>query len=103
MSSQSLQADADALRGLATTVSGYADTIAGLDPAAAASAGAEAMKDTVTGAAVAGIADPVKSAYSAMGKTFHAMATTANSNANDYEATDRGFAQVLQTYGQGLR
>jgi hypothetical protein len=59
------------------------------------------MTATATGSAAAKMAEPVQRAYAAMAATLKEMSATASSSANDYEATDRGFAALLDRYEAG--
>ena len=101
MSKPALAVDADALRSMAATLVGHADAIAPLDPSASGQHAADAMRATATGSAAAAMAEPVKRAYAAMAATLRDVSTTANTSANDYEATDRGFAALLDRYEVG--
>ncbi len=101
MSKPALAVDADALRSMAATLVGHADAIAPLDPSASGQHAADAMRATAIGSAAAAMAEPVKRAYAAMAATLRDMSTTAHTSANDYEATDRGFAALLDRYEVG--
>lgn len=86
---------------MAAKLSGRADAIAPLDPSGLGRYAADAMRATATGSAAAAMADPVKRAYATMAATLTDMSTTARAAANDYEATDEGFARVLDRYQAG--
>lgn len=102
MSKPALAVDADALRSMAATLATRADVIAKLDPSGPGQHAAGAMTATATGVAATEMADPVTRAYAAMAATLRDMSTTANASANDYEATDRGFADLLARYEAGV-
>jgi Excreted virulence factor EspC, type VII ESX diderm len=96
-----LAVDAGALRSLAAKLAGHGQAIAGLDPSGPGLHAAAAMTATATGASAAKMGEPVKRAFAGMAAVLTEMSATANASAGDYEATEHGFASLLDRYEVG--
>lgn len=86
---------------MAAMLDGHADAITRLDPSGVGQHATAAMTATATGAAAAAMADPVRRGYAAVSAVLREMSAAASASADDYEATDQGFADLLARYEAG--
>jgi len=94
---QMLQADIDALRGLAKTLAVAGDSINGIPVTATA-----AMLSSAVDSVSAGVREVVTTAYKALGDRIRSMADAATASATTYEAADQAFGEQLQKYETGF-
>ena len=91
-----LKADADALRGLSRSLTGVGDGIGGIAAPPPATMPGSSIQGASTSAA-----DAVNAAHNTMAARIHAMASAAETNADNYEAADAAFSAQLQQYQAG--
>lgn len=96
-----MQVDTAVLVGLAASLIGQAGVIAQIDPSGDASAGASAMKDTATGAVVAGIADPIRAGYAQLSTAIAHMSSACAAGVKDYGAMELQNSITFQNYDRG--
>lgn len=92
-----LDVDTDALRSLAASLTSEADRISGVDPATAINAVTVAMQGSSIAASAARAGHQLLLSYRATAERVRDMASTAESNAREYDAADEAFRRNLDS------
>jgi hypothetical protein len=92
-----LDVDTDALRSLAASLTSEADRISGVDPSTAITGAAAEMQGSSIAASAARAGDQLLLSYRATAERLRDMASTAESNAREYDAADEAFRRNLDS------
>ncbi|WP_171018622.1 type VII secretion target [Rhodococcus sp. Q] len=92
-----LDVDTDALRSLAASLTSEADRISGVDPSTAINAVTVAMQGSSIAASAARAGHQLLLSYRATAERVRDMASTAESNAREYDAADEAFRRNLDS------
>ncbi|QBJ97699.1 hypothetical protein ERC79_18445 [Rhodococcus sp. ABRD24] len=96
-----LGVDTDTLRWLATSLTGAADRISGIELSALIDAVTSAMPASSAAAAAARAGEPLLGSYRDTAGRLRAMAATTEANAREYDATDHTSRLNLGTTAGG--